>query len=75
MNQISVSEIELILSQWVESTRNDEKDDILRFSTTPRISENSQEHLEYTVNKTSDTSGTIKMSWEKVTIEFPFEVK
>ncbi|MGI2040195.1 YybH family protein [Shewanella frigidimarina] len=29
MNQISVSEIELILSQWVESTRNDAKDDIL----------------------------------------------
>ncbi len=53
----------------------DGKDDVLRFSTTPIISEDIQEHLAYTVSKTSDTSGTIKMSWEKVTIEFPFEVK
>jgi len=64
-------------SNWDQHGKDeyDEKDDVLRFSTTPRISENIQEHLEYTVNKTSETSGTIKMSWEKVTIEFPFEVK
>lgn len=29
MNSISVSEIESILSRWVEATRNDEKDNIL----------------------------------------------
>ena len=52
----------------------DEKDDVLRFKVTPKISEDIQEHLEYKLTKTSDTSGTINMSWEKVAIEFPFEV-
>jgi hypothetical protein len=42
---------------------------------TPKISEEIKEHLEYNVNKTTETSGTISMSWEKVTIEFPFEIK
>lgn len=52
----------------------DPKDDILRFKVTPKISEDIQEHLEYKVTKITDTSGTIGLSWEKVTIEFPFEV-
>jgi Protein of unknown function (DUF2911) len=52
----------------------DQKDDILRFKVTPKISEDIQEHLEYKVTKITDTSGTIGLSWEKVTIEFPFEV-
>lgn len=53
----------------------DEKDDVLRFKVTPKISEEIQEHLEYKVTKTTDDSGTISLSWEKVFIEFPFEVK
>jgi hypothetical protein len=62
---------------WNQHGKDDytENDDVLRFKVTPKISEEIKEHLEYTVNKSSDTSGTIKMSWEKVTIEFPFEVK
>lgn len=52
-----------------------ENQDVLRFTTTPKISETVQEHLEYVVQKTTDTSGKISMSWEKVSVEFPFKVK
>ncbi|WP_233530733.1 DUF2911 domain-containing protein [Gelidibacter salicanalis] len=52
----------------------DEKEDVLRFKVIPKISEDIQEHLEYKITKTSNTSGNISMSWEKVAIDFPFEV-
>jgi hypothetical protein len=52
----------------------DEKDDVVRFKVTPKLSDEIQEHLEYKVTKTNDTSGTISLSWEKVIIEFSFEV-
>jgi hypothetical protein len=62
---------------WNQHGKDDytEKDDVLRFKVTPKISEEIKEHLEYKVDKTTETSGTISMSWEKVTIEFPFEIK
>lgn len=53
----------------------DEKDDVIRFKVTPKISEEIQEHLEYKVTKISEDSGTISMHWEKVKIDFPFTVK
>lgn len=52
----------------------DEKDDVLRFKVKPIISEQITEHLEYKVNKTSENKGTISLSWEKVSIHFPFEL-
>lgn len=52
----------------------DEKDDVLQFKVTPQMSEEVQEHLEYKIVKTSDTSGTVSLSWEKVFVKFPFEV-
>lgn len=52
----------------------DEKDDVLRFKVTPKISETLKEHLEYKVTKATDTSGTISLSWEKVIVEFPFTI-
>jgi hypothetical protein len=63
-------------SNWDQHGKDeyDEKEDVLRFKVSPKISENIQEHLEYKVIKANDTSGTIKMSWEKVTIAFPFSV-
>ncbi|GAK90959.1 DUF2911 domain-containing protein [uncultured Nonlabens sp.] len=63
-------------SNWDQHGKDeyDVKEDILRFTTTPQISETIQEQLEYTVNKATDSSGTISMSWEKVTIEFPFQI-
>ena len=53
----------------------DQNDDVLRFTVSPKLSENIQEHLEYRITKTNETEGTISLSWEKVTISFPFEVK
>jgi hypothetical protein len=63
-------------SNWDQHGKDeyDEKEDVLRFKVSPKISENIQEHLEYKVIKSNDTSGTIRMSWEKVTIVFPFSV-
>jgi len=52
----------------------DTKDDVLRFTVTPIISEKIKEHLEYKVNKTSETEGTISLAWEKVAVSFPFKV-
>jgi hypothetical protein len=51
-----------------------QNDDVLRFTVSPILSENIQEHLEYKVNKINETEGTISLSWEKVTISFPFKV-
>jgi hypothetical protein len=63
-------------SNWDQHGKDeyDEKEDVLRFKVSPKILENIQEHLEYKVIKSNDTSGTIRMSWEKVTIAFPFSV-
>lgn len=53
----------------------DQKDDVIRFSLTPIVLENVQEHLEYKVIKNTDTSGIISLAWEEVNLQFPFEVK
>lgn len=53
----------------------DEKDDVLRFKVKPELSDEITEHLKYEVKKTGDTQGTISLSWEKVTIHFPFQIK
>jgi hypothetical protein len=63
-------------SNWDQHGKDeyDEKEDVLRFKVSPKISDDIQEHLEYKVTKSNGASGTIIMSWEKVTIEFPFDV-
>jgi hypothetical protein len=63
-------------TNWDQHGKDDYnlKDDVLRFKVTPKISEDIQEHLEYKVTKITNTSGTIGLSWEKVTIEFPFTI-
>ncbi len=63
-------------SNWDQHGKDDydEKDDVLRFKVAPKMSEDIQEHLEYKVTKTDTNSGTINLSWEKVTVEFPFKV-
>lgn len=63
-------------SNWDQHGKDeyDEKEDVLRFKVSPKISDDIQEHLEYKVTKSNAASGTIIMSWEKVTIEFPFDV-
>jgi hypothetical protein len=64
-------------TNWDQHGKDDynEKDDVLRFKVRPKISEVIQEHLEYNVVKMSETSGTIGLSWEKITIKFPFTLK
>ncbi len=52
----------------------DMKEDVLRFKVTPQVLEEVQEHLEYKIAKTSDASGTFSLSWEKVSVTFPFKV-
>lgn len=53
----------------------DEKEDVMRFKVTPELSDEITEHLVYKVEKTDDTQGAIYLSWEKVTIRFPFEIQ
>ena len=53
----------------------DEKDDVLRFKVTPELSDEITEHLVYKVEKKGDAQGAISLSWEKVTIRFPFQIQ
>jgi hypothetical protein len=52
-----------------------EKDDVLRFKITPKLSDEITEHLVYKVEKKGDAQGSISLSWEKVTIRFPFQIQ
>ena len=64
-------------SNWDQHGKDDynEKDDVLRFKVIPQISDEIVEHLTYTVTKDTDRTGTIKLAWEKVAIQFPFQIK
>ena len=53
----------------------DEKDDVLRFKVMPELSDEITEHLVYKVEKKGDAQGSISLSWEKVTIRFPFQIQ
>jgi hypothetical protein len=53
----------------------DPKEDIMRFKVESVISTEIKEHLEYEITKTNDNEGTISLSWEKVTVSFPFKIK
>jgi len=52
----------------------DDKDDVLRFKAVPQVLEQATEHLKYKVAKTSNNTGTISLSWEKVLVKFTFEI-
>lgn len=64
-------------SNWDQHGKDDydEKEDVIRFKVTPRLSDNITEHLIYKVEKVTDSSGTISLEWEKVTIKFPFQIQ
>lgn len=49
-------------------------DDVFRFDVKPKISEQVKENLTYKVEKIGNQQGTIALSWEKITISFPFFV-
>lgn len=64
-------------SNWEQHGKDeyDEKDDVIRFKVKPLILEESIDHLEYKVNKIDDNNGSISLAWEKIKIEFPFQIK
>ena len=64
-------------SNWDQHGKDeyDEKDDVLRFTVTPEIKEDITEHLTYRVEETGSDEGTMSLSWEKVALKFPFQVK
>ncbi|MEH6537256.1 MAG: DUF2911 domain-containing protein [Psychroserpens sp.] len=66
----------MINKNWNQHGKDDydENDDVIRFTVIPSISDEIIEHLEYKVNKISETEGTISLAWEKVTISFPFKI-
>ena len=59
---------------WNQHGKDDynEHDDVLRFDVTPEISEEITEQLIYQVEKINDKEGIISLSWEKVSVSFPF---
>jgi Protein of unknown function (DUF2911) len=74
----SKGEWTLILNKVWDQHGKDEYDsieDVLRFKVRPILSEKIQENLEYKITKNSENSGNISLSWEKITISFPFEIK
>ena len=66
----------MINKNWNQHGKDDydEQDDVIRFKVTPSYSDEIMEHLEYKVNKVSESEGTISLAWEKVIIRFPFEI-
>lgn len=51
-----------------------EEEDVLRFEVIPKISEDITEQLVYRVQRSSNEDGKISLSWEKITISFPFSI-
>jgi len=64
-------------SRWEQHGKDeyDAKEDVLRFKVVPEILDEVVEHLKYQVTKTSTTTGVFSLTWEKVFVKFPFEVK
>lgn len=64
-------------SRWDQHGKDeyDAKEDVLRFKVVPEILDEVLEHLKYKVTKTSTTTGTLSLAWEKVFVKFPFKVK
>ena len=67
----------ILNSNWNQHGKDeyDEKDDVIRFKVTPIIADSLKEHLEYNIDKISDTEGEITLAWEKVKVVIPFKVK
>jgi hypothetical protein len=53
----------------------DEKQDVVRITTTPEIEDKNQERLRYLIEKESDSKGEIVVYWEKIEISLPFKIK
>lgn len=52
-----------------------EKEDVMRLDVSPVRSDNVQERLQYTIDSDGGTKGTVSISWEKVKVSMPFQIK
>ena len=52
-----------------------ENDDVHRFEVIPNNLDVVKDHLEYEISKKSEASGIISLAWEKIEIQFEFEIK
>jgi hypothetical protein len=64
----------ILNKNWNQHGKDDynENDDVLRIDVTPEISEEITEQLTYKVEGLNDKEGIISLSWEKVSVSFPF---
>ena len=64
----------ILNKNWNQHGKDDYNvdDDVLRFDVTPEISEQITEQLTYQVEKLNNKEGVISLSWEKVSVSFPF---
>lgn len=53
----------------------DQKDDVFRFKVKPIILDEIVESLKYEVDEIDENNGSISLSWEKVKVTIPFEIK
>lgn len=67
----------IINRNWEQhlADKYDEKDDVLRIQVKPETLNQHQERLKYEINKTSETEGAFRISWEKIGVTVPFKVK
>jgi hypothetical protein len=52
----------------------DPKEDVTRFTITPKLLADTKERLEYAIESESDSKGTLTISWEKISLIIPLEV-
>ena len=64
----------ILNKNWNQHGKDDYNvdDDVLRFDVTPEIYEQITEQLTYQVEKLNNKEGIISLSWEKVSLSFPF---
>ena len=56
-----------------EGTDYDPAEDVLRIEVNPDILKDTQESLEYSVDKIGDNKGTISFAWDKTKVSIEFE--
>lgn len=63
-------------SNWDQHGKDEysAKQDVLRITVKPIVSEEIIEHLEYSIEKIDKGDGMISLAWEKVTVSFTFKV-
>jgi hypothetical protein len=53
----------------------DENEDLVRVKVRPEILENPVQRLTYEIKKTSENSASITLSWDKIKVDLPVQIK